>query len=149
MPDGQFLIYPVTDQSHDFASYPLGGKDHLLTPALMGWFQSHYLSPQNRDHPDVSPLKASSLEGLPPAFIALSAFDILHHQGEQYAAKLAAAGVPVRVAAFPNMMHGFVNLLRYPEASQAAMECAEGLRELVAVIREKALVAPTPDQVSA
>ena len=61
----------------------------------MVWFWDHYIDEADRDDPRVSPLKAESLTGLPPAFIVTCQFDPLREEGRAYAEALEDAGVSV------------------------------------------------------
>ncbi|WP_067572271.1 alpha/beta hydrolase fold domain-containing protein [Nocardia acidivorans] len=62
----------------------------------MDWFRDNYLSdPAQAADPRVSPLPAADLAGVPPGCIAVSGFDPLRDEGEAYADRLRAAGVPV------------------------------------------------------
>ena len=78
----------------------------------------------------MSPIYAKDLSGLPPAVVAVAAFDPLRDEGEAYAAALAAAGTPVRKLRFP-LIHGFASLAGFsPACRRATAETAEVTREL-------------------
>jgi len=93
---GQLLLTPVTDCRLDTASYVENADGYVLTAPLMTWFWDHYADPADRPHPKASPLRASSLAHLPPAFVVTCQFDPLRDEGVAYAQALAAAGTPVR-----------------------------------------------------
>jgi acetyl esterase len=108
----QVLLYPVTDLSSlDTASYRELGEGYFLSGAAMDWFSGHYLA--SADHkrlPEVSPLLAPDVSGLPPALVVTAEFDPLRDEGEAYAERLKKAGVPVTVSRYPGMIHGFVSM---------------------------------------
>ena len=75
LPDAQLLLYPVTDlKSLDSDSYAeLEGMRVGLTRAQMKWFRERYLgndADNLAEYGYVSPLRAKSLDGLPPALAA-------------------------------------------------------------------------------
>ncbi|MGI8532248.1 MAG: alpha/beta hydrolase [Geodermatophilaceae bacterium] len=90
----QLLIYPVMDAAMDTPSYAEFGTGHGLTAAAMQFYFASYAAP-DPSHPDVSPLRAPELSGLPPAYVLTAECDPLRDEGEAYAAALAEAGVPV------------------------------------------------------
>ncbi len=92
---GQLLLTPVTDSDLTRASYIENGEGRALTTSLMSWFWDHYADSSDRTNPKAAPIRAASLEGLPPAFIVTCEFDPLRDEGAAYAEALAAAGVPV------------------------------------------------------
>jgi len=108
----QVLIYPVTDLStFETGSHRELGEGYFLTRAAMEWFTGHYLaSVDQKRHPEVSPLLAPKLSGLPPALVITAEFDPLRDEGEAYAKRLQQAGVPVTVTRYPGMIHGFVSM---------------------------------------
>jgi cation diffusion facilitator CzcD-associated flavoprotein CzcO/acetyl esterase/lipase len=93
---GQLLLTPVTDCEMDTVSYRENGDGYVLTKPLMDWFWDHYADPSDRTDPRASPLRASDLSGLPPAFVMTAEFDPLRDEGLAYADALEKAGVPVQ-----------------------------------------------------
>jgi acetyl esterase len=84
-----------------------------LTRVGMDWFIAHYLrSPADKADWRASPLRATSLQRLPPAFIVTAGFDPLCDEGEAYAKALRAAGVPVTHELFAGQIHGFMSMGR-------------------------------------
>jgi acetyl esterase len=126
----QLLIYPVTDRSVGTDSYREFATGFGLTRANMQWFWDCYLpAASGRDHPEVSPLRATSLKGLPPAFVLTAHSDVLRDEGEAYAKRLADAGVPVTAVRFRGMNHGFIRMgAVYPQADHGLTVLAQALR---------------------
>ena len=103
----------------------------FLTKRDMDWFQAQYLEGASIDDADprVAPLLADDLAGLPPALLLTGGFDPLRDEGNQYAAKLAAAGVPVDHRQYGSLVHGFANFFPLGGASATATaEVASALR---------------------
>lgn len=119
----QILICPVTNYAFDTQSYASNGQGYNLTTDSMRWFWGHYLrSDADGASPYASPLRASSLAGLPPAVVITAEFDPLRDEGEAYAAALSAAGVPVVTKRYDGMIHGFTQRpLLVPEVVEDAM----------------------------
>jgi len=127
----QALIYPVTDADFDTVSYVENATGYVLTREAMRWFFGHYLpDPRQGREPYVSPLRAPSLAGLPPALVITAEYDPLRDEGEAYAARLRDAAVPVTVTRYPGMFHGFIRMTRFLDAARAALdEVAGSLRK--------------------
>ena len=122
----QLLFYPGTDASVRRPSRELFAEGFFLTSEEMDWFMGHYAPDDaSRTDPKLSPLLASNLSGLPPAYIATAGFDPLRDEGEEYARKLSAAGVPVVLRRHPDLIHGFANFIglgtRFTEAVSEAI----------------------------
>ncbi len=133
----QALLYPVTDVGIEWPSYQQLGEGYLLTSQSMRWFIGHYLTSE-RDAVDwrVSPLRAPSLRGLPPALIVTAGFDPLRDEGEAYARALRAAGVRVDYVCYGGMIHGFVPMGRLIDTgNRAVSHVAASLREALAGTR--------------
>ena len=136
----QMLVYPVLDGDldapyrEDFAKrneYPAGPdalganwRDNML------YIWQEYVPDQvQRLAPDASPIHAPSLAGLAPALIITAGRDILRAESEQYARRLADAGVPARLRNYPRASHGFFHLLAgAPDARDAVDRSAEAVR---------------------
>jgi acetyl esterase len=127
----QLLLYPVTDFStFETESHREFGEAYFLTRAAMDWFSGHYVaSDDQKRHPEVSPLLAPDLAGLPPALVITAEFDPLRDEGEAYAHRLRTAGVSVTVSRYPGMIHGFVSMCGVLSGGrQAIREAAEFTR---------------------
>jgi acetyl esterase len=131
----QSMYYPVTDAGMDTGSYEQFAEGYFLTAKAMAWFWDAYLPDvERRSEPFASPLRASDeqLEGLPPAFVIVDEADVLRDEGEAYAARLRAAGVPVTTVRYDGITHDFMmlNPLSGTHATRAAVAQA------IAVLRE-------------
>jgi acetyl esterase len=125
----QLLIYPITDCSFETPSYTENAAGPLLTRHLMQAFWDHYVAdPSARAVPTASPLRAESLAGLPPALVITAEYDPLRDEGEAYAARLAAEGVPVVRTRYDAMIHGFLGLDVLEEAKRAHEQVFRELR---------------------
>ncbi|MFN8021916.1 MAG: alpha/beta hydrolase [Acidimicrobiales bacterium] len=120
----QLLVYPVTDATRSRPSYTENATGYFLTRDGMGWFIDHYLSGGEGapDHPDVSPLFAddATLAAAPPALVITAEFDPLRDEGNDYARRLAAAGVATSHVRFGGMFHGFFSLGDFVDDGAAA-----------------------------
>ncbi|MDX3246370.1 MULTISPECIES: alpha/beta hydrolase [unclassified Streptomyces] len=127
----QVLFYPVTDASFDTGSYHQFAEGYFLRRDGMQWFWDQYTTDEaERAQITASPLRATTdqLTGLPPALIVTGEADVLRDEGEAYANKLRAAGVPVTAVRFQGIIHDFVmlNALRSTYAADAAIALAVG-----------------------
>jgi acetyl esterase len=121
--DHQVLVYPVTDADLDTGSYLDPANQLLLTRESMTWFWDHYApDPADRLHPDASPLRAADLAGLAPAIVLTAEHDVLLDEGEAYADRLRAAGVPVELRRFAGQMHGFFAMVNVLPGSADAID---------------------------
>jgi acetyl esterase len=122
----QVLFYPVTDAGFDTDSYHQFAENYFLRRDAMQWFWDQYTTdPAQRAEITASPLRASldELAGLPPALVITGEADVLRDEGEAYANKLRAAGVPVTAVRYQGIIHDFVmlNALRDTHAAAAAI----------------------------
>jgi acetyl esterase len=135
---GQLLLYPVTDYyTPGTPSYEENAEGYGLTRDTMKWFWDHYLRhPSEGAHPHASPLRAPDLSGLPSALVITAEYDPLHDEGEFYAEKLKAAGVPTAVTRYNGVNHGFMFWVGVVDKAGAAMsEACRWLRDTFASTR--------------
>jgi acetyl esterase len=127
----QLLVYPITSDDFETPSYREHADGYFLTREAMLWYWNQYApNPRDRRNPYASPLHASDLSALPPALVITAGYDPLRDEAEAYAARLAAAGVAVRLSRYDGMIHGFLRRAAVFDQGKAALnECAEALRE--------------------
>jgi acetyl esterase/lipase len=134
--DLQVLVYPVTD--HDFTtdSYRVhgSGRDTFLTSEEMTWFWDQYApGPVDRDDPELSPLRARSLTGLPPAIVVTAEYDPLRDEGLAYAQRLREAGNDVRHHHYDGMTHAFFSFVNaIPRGNDAVAQVGAEIRRRIA-----------------
>jgi acetyl esterase len=130
----QLLIYPLVNVNDDSPSMHEFAEDHFLTKDVMDYFMGHYVpAAADRRDPRASPLLATSLSGLPPAFVITAECDPLRDQGEAYARRLRDSGVRVVHKRYDGMIHPFFSLGGIIDGGQAAIvESAAALRHAVA-----------------
>ncbi len=133
----QALIYPVTDADFERPSYLEPENQMLLTRDDMVWCWNHYLPDcsRRREH-DASPLRAESLDGLPPAVILTAEHDVLRDEGEAYAARLREAGVQTELQRYAGQMHGFFTLLMLPGSELGFQQVVKAVRACIVRARK-------------
>jgi acetyl esterase/lipase len=125
-PRFQLLIYPWLIACADNTAYRDFGACPPLLREDIPWFLTHYLrSDAERADLRLSPGLASELSGLAPALVYTAGFDVLCDEGEQYAQRLAEAGVPVVYRCYESLPHGFTLFAgTAPAAARALGEIA-------------------------
>lgn len=116
----QALLYPMTDPSCGSESHRKFATGYFNTEAAVQWYWQQYLS-DGMPEPEylAAPLRAPSLQGLPPAVVVTAGADPLSGDGDSYAAALADAGVRVRHRTYPGLFHGFLTILPLCAAESA------------------------------
>ena len=128
------MFYGVYDADHETASHRRFGDGRFgLSSAKMAWYRAHYLAGGARaEDPRVSPLRATSLAGLPPLLVTAAQLDPLHDDSAALAARLAREGVEHRFISYPGVHHGFMQMAAHlPEADRAFDDAAAFVRHLV------------------
>jgi acetyl esterase len=119
----QVLIYPAVDADTTTANYDAYRDTHyFLNTPDMEWFYGHYAPGEgDRDHPDLSPLRAESLAGSPPAYVVVAAYDPLTEDAVKYAERLESEGVSVTLKRYDDQMHAFVSMANFIDTGNAAV----------------------------
>jgi acetyl esterase len=137
----QVLFYPSTDVSRtDSPSYQQYGQGYWLTTRAVETFRSFYLpDPNDWRHPDASPLLApdKDLRLLPATLVMTAGCDVLRDEGQAYAERLAALGVPVVSRLEPELIHAGLNLFNspfYPDASRVVEPLIDSLARDIRVV---------------
>jgi acetyl esterase len=100
------LQYGVFELSMSPGCLRWGGRNLVLSAPAMEWFITHYVTPELRRDPDVSPLYAD-LSGMPPALFTIGTSDPLLDDSLFMYARWIAAGSPAELAVYPGGVHGF------------------------------------------
>jgi acetyl esterase len=127
------IYYPVTDAAMDTASYDEFAEGYYLTRRAMEWFWDAYIpDPGQRDEITASPNQATleQLEGLPRTLLLVDEADVLRDEGEDYAAKLRAAGVPITTVRYDGVVHDFMLLNAMSEAKATRAAIAQAIAHL-------------------
>ena len=127
----QLLAYPVTDAVARTESYRRYEDGYGLNAITMEWFFDHY-TPDKTSRSDwrVSPLRAASLAGLPPALVVTAGYDPLRDEGRAYSWRLQQDGTQADLVEFGGMLHGFLSSpMLLHGARRGTTLCAAALRE--------------------
>lgn len=131
---GLVLINPAIGADTETQSY----RDQANSPALnreeMIDCLAALLGPKgsaNWSDPTGVPNAAQDVAGLPSTFITVAGHDPLHDDGVIFAAKLAAAGVPVHLREEPALAHSYWRLRHHSKAAMAGFQAiAAAVRHL-------------------
>lgn len=113
----QLLVYPATDclDRSGYRSHDMFAEGFYLTRAYLELANDSYAPhPVDRGDWRLSPVRmpaADLPDALAPALVATAGFDPLRDEGEAYARKLADAGVEVQLTRYPDLVHGFFNVV--------------------------------------
>lgn len=133
----QVLLYPVISDDFHTGSYEEFAEGYFNTRAAMRWYWEQYAPAEARQSTAphlISPARAATLEGLPPAIVVTAACDPLSDEGSDYASALDSAGVPVVHRHYEGIFHGFMTIPSLGITQDARSQLWTDLRELVAQV---------------
>jgi acetyl esterase len=127
----QLLVYPNTCYHADTDSLRANDDRWMFNRHSVDWYWRNYLAdPADGRDPRVSPLLAPDVSGVAPALVITAEFDPLRDEGERYAHRLRAEGVPVELTRYDGMAHGFFTMSGVlADARRAVAQAAEFLRK--------------------
>jgi acetyl esterase len=122
----QLLLYPSTNVGGEpTVSMKENAEGYFLTKGTMEWFRDCYLNgEEDKQNPLVSPILYKDFTGLPPALVITAEYDPLRDEGEEYAVKLADAGVEVETVRFDGAIHGFISMAAVIDQGKYALQKA-------------------------
>ncbi len=130
---GQLLIYPVVETDFETESYRACAEGFGLSREVMMWFWEQYVGKDRFCDLDAyaAPMRAATLQRLPPTHVITAEYDVLRSECESLAAALIDAGVPTTVRQYDGMLHGFVHFNGvFTDGDRAVDDLAEVIRNL-------------------
>jgi acetyl esterase len=123
----QLLGVPALDVAEAGADKACKISNPMITPALLELVsRSYFKDASRRAEPYASPLLAPTLVGVAPAMVITAEYDRLRAEGDAYAVRLQAAGVPTEHLLVPSMDHYFLG--SRPQARGVLDQMAAALR---------------------
>jgi acetyl esterase len=112
------LIYPPLDDRLESDSYRRFANGHLLTREAMRQFWERFLADSPADA-YAAPARARRLSGLPPTVLMQASHDVLLDEGQRFAQRLQADGVPVHVMLGHSLTHASWYMSGVTQAARA------------------------------
>lgn len=125
----QLLIYPYVGTRGPTASMKAFARGYFFDAETLDVFiDLNFKDPAQLKDWRVAPIWADSFKDLPPAYVISAGADILRDDVEDYAARLAAAGVSVELKRYDGTIHGFICMFAKISLGRIALlDCAERL----------------------
>jgi acetyl esterase/lipase len=128
-PVAQVCVYPLTTGEQFGESMADAADGRPLNRALLSWMAMHAfegkLEAAQDPRIDLLGWSTDQLAGMPPTLVITDERDVLRSQGEEFARKLQAAGVPTDHRYYAGVMHEFFGASAVlDKAEQAQLEAA-------------------------
>jgi acetyl esterase len=130
LPAAMVAVYPVTTGEQFGESMEDAADGRPLNRALLSWMAMHAFKgrPDAAQDPriDLLGLSDEQLRTMPPTLVITDERDVLRSQGQEFAQKLEAAGVPTTHRYYEGVMHEFFGASAVlDKAEQAQREAAD------------------------
>jgi acetyl esterase len=131
----QLLLFPTLDSRLRTASMARFTNTPLWDSISNRIMWEYYLPGSASDYPAsyAAPALAESLEGLPPAMLAVAEFDPLRDEALEYAMALLTANVSVELHLYAETYHAFDYIAPFAQISQRAL--ADQVNSLTRALR--------------
>ncbi len=116
----QVLIGPMLDPSMTRAGHAAPLPAAVSAADFAHCYRQYLPQLSQRLHPYAAPLESCRQAGLPPAYIATAAQDLLHCEAESYAGALISAGVHTQVERYAGADHAA--LLAHPQLRDCLLQ---------------------------
>lgn len=127
------LVYPCTEIISDRPSRQRFANGYFLDLATLEWFFSRYLANASADDWRVSPMNATTLDGLPSISLLTAEYDPLTDDCIAFSARAREHGCEVAHLNVDGVIHGFVTLGKLiPEARRAVTWLGQSLNDALA-----------------
>jgi acetyl esterase/lipase len=128
----QVLLCPVTDLAAETESRLSFAQGYFIERATLEWAKTVYCGDAAPSDCRISPLRARSFAGLPPALIHTAELDPMRDEGEAYARALERAGVTVHYTCHAGLIHHFYCMAgAIPRARAAVAAVGEEIRAAI------------------
>lgn len=136
---GMVLVYPVLDNTMNYPSMSKF-KDGVFsaTPNYSMW--SMYLDMDLANHPWADyavPAQNRDFSAFPPVYVEAAEKDILRDEARAYAARMEAAGVPVKMEVVTGAYHAYDNDHSSPLVQRVLAERLQWMRQILAGIGQE------------
>ena len=119
------LIYPVLGANIDTPSYHRNANAPGLSRAEMMFYLTSFLGPEGSpawSDEKALPLLATSLEGLPPAFITVAGHDPLNDDGVMFHERLLREGIRSELRNEPALAHSYMRARNHSAVAKHAFD---------------------------
>jgi acetyl esterase/lipase len=122
----QLLYYPALDMGRDYKSWTLFSEGYGLDREFADYAVARVFPNMDLANPEISPIRAKSLKGMPATILATAGFDILRDSGRAYAGRLERDGVSVIYLNYSTLNHSFLQATGVvADADRAATQTAQ------------------------